>query len=319
MVSSLFYPLNELEPSPLESCDVVFLSFIAPASEFELDKEGLNALLTSNKPVIIFDHTEVFPSGFILGENAIPSDQHGYWDFNDAIKFLTVKAYFKRELPVTGCYITGKYPVYPIDWTMTDKAPKPTDETEQQYNERPIDIFMSWGYSSESRPRLYGELVRRAGEFGAHFCLNEYDVTRALMDKRQRIFALLFSPYYRRTPFGTLLQWQQLSKVSVSLFGAGKKCFRCAEASHNSLMAQQSPEEVTWSYPWVSNKNCIGLPNNGYHIDEGLSVTLLYQWLRMYQGSLYGMYKECIENAKNYRNGAYARNYLLPKIMEAMK
>lgn len=329
MVARLLHAIPGVEPSSAHDCDVVFLSFIAPECDFVPDKLMLDVISRRRVPVVIFDHTETFPPSYIFPFNELP--QESPYKLLESIvqKQMEVKAYFKRELLMAPGLLPGEwggtFPVYPLDWTLNAIFGDPHIDTREEYNARPIDIFFSWGYSNESRPRLMGELLRQAGKFGAHFCLTADDLNRSLEEKRERIFALLFTPHYRRIHISDLMKWQQRSKVSISMFGAGRKCFRCAEASYNSLMAQQAPNSLQWSYPWEPGDNCIHLPNQAtdaaheiYVSEEIQSVSNLYGALRVNQGSLYDIYLKCVENSKNYRNEQYAREYLLPKLRKAL-
>lgn len=319
VVNRLFTPLaKEFAPAKsIHEAEAVFLSFIAAPQELTLDRELLWEITQRNMPVVVFDHTESLGQNYLLTQGEPPRDFGDYQILHDAV--LRVRAYFKREL-LTAAWSPLPFPVYPLDWTVPEFGSLAPD-TREQFNARPIDLLMSWGYSSLSRPRMYGELIRQAERFGAHFALQPEDVTRALAEKRERIFALLFAPYYRRIPMSDILKWQKQTKVTLSLKGMGLKCFRCAEASFNSILAQQSPEAVQWSYPWVPGQNCIGLPNRQGEddLDEGAALELLWSWLRIVQGDLYDIYLRGIENQKHYRMEPYARNYLLPKLREALK
>lgn len=321
IVQRLFDPIaHEYQPATIADCEAIFLSVIAPPCEFFLDQPLLDRIVNRGVPVVIFDHTETKESSVILGIGSM-HDSNEYIQLQRAVPALKLKAYFKREL-LTGFQSPLSCPLYPLDWTIPN-WPDPPIDTREQYEARPIDLLMSWGYSSESRPRLYGELMRKAGKFAAHFALTDEDVDRSLEDKRQRIFALLFAPYYRRIHIDRILRWQQQCKLSISLRGCGLKCFRCAEASYNSLLVQQTPWVVQWSFSWVGGcerePNCLGLPNTPEgEIDGDASMDMLYAWLRVNQGSLYDIYLRCIENGKNYRMDNYSNGYLLPRLRKAL-
>jgi hypothetical protein len=166
-----------------------------------------------------------------------------------------------------------------------------------------------------------GELLKQAGRFNAHWVLTEEDLEIALKKKCERIFALLHVPHYRRIHINKIMDWQAQSKVSISMRGAGAKCFRDAEASFNCVMAREAPEEVSWSYPWCPDNtmeswNCIGL-RGGCPVEDW--VETLYCFLRLQQGRLYPLYLAGIENNKKYHADLYGRRYLLPKIQEVLK
>jgi hypothetical protein len=318
MISRLFQIPEFQQRDPI---DAVFLSFIAAPQNFELDHAALSKLKGIKKPIIVFDHTEGLWQNFILGQTDGANAPHEYYELHETLKFMDVRAYFKREL-FNGWFhdpCNCKCQIYPLDWVLSGAVFPPVDSREQ-FEKRPIDILMSWGYSSEDRPRLMGELLKQAGRFGAHFCLTEEDLDRALAEKRERIFALLHTPHYRRIHFSKLFQWQQQAKVSISLKGAGYKCFRDCEAPHNSIMARQEPNAVVWSYPWINRDNCLGLPiNQDFSLSVGAAVDYLFHSLRIEQGALYNIYLRGMENNLKYHAAEYSRNYLLPKIQEALK
>lgn len=316
VVQRLFDPLIGWQRANASTCDVVMLSFIAEPKDFELDVQTMQTLVARRVPVIIFDHCEAMPPGYLLGCG--PQPDNGYSELHRHVAQMNVRAYFKREL-LTVFQSPLKCALWPIDWTVPNYGLDGTTDEPNQFMDRPIDILMSWGYSSESRPRLHGELLRKAGMFGAHFVMCEEDLEMALKEGRQRIFALLFCPWYRRIQLSKIIRWQKLAKVSISVRGMGLKCFRSAEAPYNSVMAHQTPEAVQWAFPWVAGENCIGLPNgDDLQVDEQKAVRHLYEWLRLRQGELHNLYLKGIANQRNYQSQAYSTQYLLPRISKAL-
>lgn len=318
IVQRLFDPLREYESSSIDECQAVFLSVVQPPCDFHVDKALLNALAVKKVPVVIFDHVETMGPNWFLGKSPM-GILNEYYRLHEIVKELDIRAYFKREL-LTGFNPPWSCPVYPVDWTVLDHPQFQNPCSEEEYNARPIDLLMSWGYSSESRPRFYGELMRKAGKFGWHFALTAEDVDRSLDEKRpQQLLAALHTPHYRRIPIERICAWQEKTKLTVSLKGAGLKCFRCAEASVNSLLVQQADNSVHWAYPWIAGENCIGLPNTPEgEVDEVHALEIIYDYLRIRQGSLYGLYLKSIANQRNYISHHYSRNYLLPKLISAI-
>lgn len=322
IVNRLFEPLAgefEFTRDPIGELGAVFLSFIEAEAQFDLDDYALDRITRRDCPIVVFDHSESFGKNFAIGFSELHTSSY-YWPVHEFLMANKhrVAAYFKRELR-TDVPLQLPVPIYPIDWTIPPMHDFDSIATRKQFDSRPIDVFMSWGYSSESRPRMFGELMKVAGRFGAHFCLSVDDLTQALKDKKERIFALLFSPWFRRINIKELMEWQAQSKVSLSLKGSGYKCFRSAEASYNCVMAHQSPDLMQWAYPWGGGTNCIGLPNmEDGEIDTEGAVNQLWDWLRVHQGSLYPIYTSGIINNRNYHMEAYSRDYLLPKLEEVL-
>jgi hypothetical protein len=303
------HPVNGTRP------DVVLLSLNHAPELFKLDQTSLELFegITGpgRVPVIILDTMEGISADVMFGLYHIVGP---YGPVSRAIMQAVTHYYFKREL-LSG----DNRGASPIDWVLQAKQP-PEMHTREQFEARPIDIFYCWGYSSEDRPKMMGELLKQAGRFCAHFCLTEEDLDRALAEGRKRIFALLHVPHYRRIHYSKIFAWQQQSKISLSIRGAGFKCFRHAEASYNCAMAHQSPEVVKWSFPWVGGVNCLSLPKhqNG-DLDVTESLQLIWHWLRVEQGKLWEIYEAGVANCQNYYAESYSRNYLLPKIREALK
>jgi hypothetical protein len=80
-----------------------------------------------------------------------------------------------------------------------------------------------------------------------------------------------------------MIELYKQSKIVISAWGIGRKCFRDAEAPFDSVMAIQETY-YHYSYPWIDGKNCIKLPNkiseNGLEqIDEEAAVDIILYYL----------------------------------------
>ncbi len=102
-------------------------------------------------------------------------------------------------------------------------------------------------------------------------------------------------PWYARHPMQDVLQMQGLSKISISHWGAGKKCFRSAEAPLNAVMAMPV-DDYAWTYDWVNCGNCLKF-NVGNELDP------IYTFLNV--APLYDIYVNGVENCRKY----YLPNY----------
>jgi hypothetical protein len=109
-----------------------------------------------------------------------------------------------------------------------------------------------------------------------------------------------------------------MAKISISMNGAGRKCFRSAEASYNSVMALQE-NNLEWSSPWINGANCIELPNkpDSVLIDENKAYGRLMHYLDSPK-YLYGMYLQGIDNWKSYEVGKYSTEYVLKSTERAL-
>jgi hypothetical protein len=111
-------------------------------------------------------------------------------------------------------------------------------------------------------------------------------------------------PHFARLPIEQLLYFNGDAKLSLSLPGAGRKCFRHAEAPINSVMVMQK-DDIAWTYPWVHTENC-------YKFWEDDVIETIEDALK--RDDLYDVYLAGLENNDKYRMGRYASEYLEPTI-----
>lgn len=289
-----------------EEADVIFVDW-THISNFEA--EVIQRIVNSRKPVVVLDYLE-YPEDDRLFLTC-PETWNASLHPCALLKELenSIKVYFKREL--TRARVPAlPYPVYATDY-VTEMCPEDeVADTAEVFNARPIDFFMFWGYSSNDRPRLHAELMRRAF---AGLATTLKDIDWLIEKGRKGIYALLHTPVYRRVPLPELLQYQKRAKISISLRGSSQKCFRHAEAPLNSVMALQCSTE--FAFPW-NKTNSVILPslstpsvNPYYWIDVPASVTALFAAL---EGDLYSVYLAGVENARHYKSKNYVQEHWLP-------
>jgi hypothetical protein len=219
--------------------------------------------------------------------------------FDDFVKNNHPVIYFKREL------IEGKNnpytTIYPIDWPCFH--PVPAIESREEFNARPIEVFFSWGHSNEARRVLHGEIFINAAKKGYGVLDSPYTIERGLKEYKT-IWATFQIPHYARLSMEQLLFIQGHSKLSISLPGAGVKCFRMAESSINSVMFMHD-DGMIYSYPWIHGVNCIkSLP--------GKEIETIEEALR--RDDLYDIYLCGVETVKRYELNTYVKNYIEPII-----
>lgn len=319
--------LNELQKvwPEVDVNEAEVVIFVATwRAEFVFDRELFETVKQRGLPIVVLDYFEHrhIRKYNIIGHSILPRLLGGDYEvMHKAMADANIVAYFKREYPTT---VEPKvsYPLYPIDFTVSHHDAYSEPDTEEAYNNRPIDVCFIWGYSHESRPRVFTELLKARGQFGMpHLAITDTDVQWLLKHEKRCPLALLYQPFYNRLPLKRVFELQSLSKVTVSLFGAGNKCFRSAEGGYNSLVAHQAPELVHWAFPWQDGVNCIGLPNvpgSDEDIDAEKAVTVLLHWLRVVQGSLYPLYLRSVENTHRYHSDRYTVEYVVPKIEAAL-
>lgn len=235
--------------------------------------------------------THVFGVNTDQFSDRFPGDQ---WKlFDDFVRNKKPFLYFKREM-LEGCSEN----VHPIDWPCFNEIP----QLDTHYN-RPVEVFFTWGHSNEARRRLHGEIFVNSTKKGYGVIDNPYNVERG-MEEYHRKWVTLQIPHYTRLPMSQILFMQGHSKLSVSLPGAGLKCFRSCEASINSVMVMWE-DGMKYSYDWVHGVNCIKA-NPGEEI-EAIEAALQ-------RVDLYDIYKNGVENVKKYYLPTYCKNYIEPII-----
>lgn len=201
------------------------------------------------------------------------------------------KLYLKRELLQKDVSDTVK----PIEYAAWFEPP--AIESKEKFDSRPLSVFFSWGYSSEYRRQLHGKIWSDAHKYGYMVCDNLFYLQKFIQhEENEKKWATINIPWYARHNMADILNVQAMAKISVSMPGAGKKCFRHSESPLNSVMAMVH-DKMAWSFPWVDGENCLSLvlekeiPLLEYHLD---------------QTSLYDIYVNGVENCRKY----YLPNYL---------
>lgn len=207
---------------------------------------------------------------------------------------------FKRELlkkDVTDICQPIEYP----GWTN----PYPVN-TKEEFDARPIDVFNFWGRSHEARVQLHGDIWKGASAGGYSVCDNIYYFNEFMKEEKGRKWVSFWMPHYGRTDISNILAINGLSKLSMSLPGAGVKCFRSTgESPVNSVMVCKE-DDLAWSYPWVDSENCFKFEDFGGEIN-----TIKFA---LTDKRLYEIYREGIATADKYRVNNYINNYILPLI-----
>lgn len=277
---------------------------LVPVSHFGNFK--FNEIVQSiNKPIIILDYLEFgwnfdFSKQNILGRGIQNSCGHlnneEYAKLDQWAKDHPAKLTFKRELNVRDA--NGKYK--PADFLCY--WPKQRVVSKEEFNNRPIEVFHCWGLSNPIRPRIHGEIFINAHDNGYNF-VDGWN--NKLLEKRN--WVALHSPHYVRVHMSQIMEWVKRSKITLSLPGAGKKCFRHAEFE-GSIMALPY-DDLAWSFPWVHLNNCIRL-------EEGVEIKVLLDVLK--QDFLYDIYLAAQENLDKYRPERYAKEYIIPEIEKVL-
>jgi hypothetical protein len=239
----------------------------------------------------------------VLGRNTLNYlriAKQGWLGANDFIRDNPPIAYFSRELlqrEVTDWLLPLDFPCY---------LPLPSIQTKQEFDSRPLDIFWFWGLSHESRPRLHGDIFRNAYKMGYEVLSQINHWEGFFRDPRGRTWATVHAPHWDRRPIQEIMHFNHRSKLSVSLPGAGQKCFRDSECPVGSVPAFWETG-ISWSFPWVDGHNCVSLRPN-------------MEWEDLYEATqrddLYDLYVSAQSNIENYSSPNYVHRHIIPSIQK---
>lgn len=193
-----------------------------------------------------------------------------------------------------------------IEYPCWHNIPEPLSE--EAFNNRPLEVFYNFGYSHEDRRRVHGEIWTNAQKYGYMVCDNMYYFDGFMThETAPRKWVSIHIPHYKRVDISNILALNSMAKLSLSMSGAGVKCFRHCEASVNAIMCL--PEDnLKWSYDWIDGVNCIRLKKG----QEIKSITDALQRTDLSQ-----IYLNGLETVKKYRISDYCRNYIEPLINNA--
>jgi hypothetical protein len=263
-------------------------------------------LLAIKKKVILMDFTEFcWDAGYknnVFGTRM--THQFGHlageeWaKLDEWVRANPPAVHFKREL-----FAAGRLPgLYPIEFPC--RIPAEPLQSKADFEARPIEVFNCWGLSHPHRQQLHGSIFCNAHDCG----INVMDTWPADGRYEKRNWVTILSPHYARVPLEKVMEYNCRSKISVSLPGAGIKCFRSAEAPVDSIMALEE-DKLSWSFPWVDGVNCVRLkPDQLFHTLETATR----------RGDLYEIYRASQETIDQYRSARYAREYVAPIIAKAL-
>lgn len=219
--------------------------------------------------------------------------------FDDWVVENPPALFFKREL-LEGDESDA---VVPINYPCWYPIPEP--DTKEQFDKRPLQSSFIWGLSHEYRKMLHADHWRRAGEFDYVVCDNVKNIDLFIQHEsnpKKRLAANV--PWYARHEMEEVMRVGGMSKVSISINGAGRHCFRDSESPINSVMYRWE-DGIRFSYPWLHNENCLkSIPGKEIEtINEALNNPDLYE-----------IYLRGVQNCHNYYLPNYVKNYIEPAI-----
>lgn len=218
------------------------------------------------------------------------------WEkFNDFVTTKPPLLTFQRELlekDTSDKILSCTYPCY---------YPIPQIQTREKFNDRPIELFHFFGRSSEHRIHFQSNAYR---EDGITLIDNIYYLQGYLAEGiHKHIWCSLHIPHFVRVQLEHILAINERSKLSLSMPGCGKRCFRDSESPINSIMVLQD-SGVAFPFPWVHGENCIM-----YKGDD--PIPAIKEALK--RDDLYDIYVRGVDNCWNYQIGNYT-TYIESKI-----
>lgn len=253
-----------------------------------------------NETLVVGKNTEKF--NFLYGEG---------WDkLHNFIKEHPPILYLKRELLKDdgSDYLKPiEYPNWQPDYQL---------QTREEFNNRAIQVLNYWGRSHEARLILHGNIWKNSPKKGYTVCDNIYQFNHFMHHERDAKKWLSFHiPFYDRQDISQIMKINAISKLSISLFGCGRKCFRNTGESIVNSVCVMPEDELAYSHPFEHGKNCIKFSTNG-------DVTgLEKEWdvigaceEALKRDDLYDIYVESKKAADWYRVDNYLKNYLEPLI-----
>ncbi len=232
----------------------------------------------------------------VWGDNSdkFPRYYTGDWiKFDKWVEENPPKVFFKRELLKQDASDWLR----PIEYPCVFEVTQP--QTKEQFLKRPIQVFNYWGRSNEERLRVHGEFWINGYRMGWAVCDNIYYLQKFLEEESNpKKFATFNIPHYARIEMAQIITINGLSKISMSLSGAGKKCFRHSESPVNSIMAMER-SGMAWSFDWDETNSI------QFNVKEELEhcTTALYS-----EDWLYDIYRKGIDNCRNYQLPDYTKH-----------
>ena len=218
--------------------------------------------------------------------------------FDDFVRQHPPLIYLKRELLKEDA---NEY-YRPIEYPANHRSDA---QSEEDYNSRPIEVFFDWGLSNPMRPKVHGEIWSKMNDLGYIVCDNLYNVNGFLGNENNpRKWLTVNTPHYARFPIETILQINGLSKLSVCLFGAGRKCFRTTgESPLNSVMILPE-DDMAYAYEWVDGVNCIKIKDINNIVGEINEATK--------RSDLFSIYQNGTATCAKYEINKYISEYIEP-------
>lgn len=208
--------------------------------------------------------------------------------FDDFIKENPPAITFCRELLEEDV----KDNVLPISYPCF--IPPQPIQTFEQFNNRIWEVFYTFGISHEYRKELHGAIWAKSGKYGYTVADNIYLLDHFIANEHNpRKWASIHIPWWSRQPYEVINERNGSAKISISIAGAGRSCFRHTEAPVNSVMLMWEDNLAWHKKDWIHGVNCI-------KCEQGKEIEMAVEWLEMPK-NLYQVYLEGMKTVDKFR------------------
>jgi hypothetical protein len=270
---------------------------------FNTDLYRLGSFVLIDMIELDWNHDYEKTGTHLFGENTKDFDyfNNDEWKkFDEWVDGNKPTLYLKRELLKKDVSDIVK----PIDYfNWIGEVPL---QTQEEFNKRILDCFFFWGRSHEGRLQIHSDIWRGATKYGYSVCDNLMYLQDFVANEQGRKWCTLWMPHYKRIDISIILSVNNIAKISLAPFGAGRKTFRHLEASVNAAMLTWE-DNFAWAYEWKNEINCL-------KCEQGKEAEAIEKWSK--NPNLYYIYKAGVENAKKYLPENYIKDYLEPLINE---
>lgn len=276
--------------------------------------------LSINGPWVLWDHSEFGwdwkqHTSYRWGVDRLDHEwfkSDEYRRFDDFVVNHPPIMTFQRELLAADATDT----LIPIEYG--NWLPRTPIDSPERFRRRPIEVLHNGGRSHEGRMTLFGAIFQGASRHGYDVITRWEDIRPALADSNSRKWANIHCPHYSRIDVRDVDRWNNQSKLSVSMPGCGRKCFRHSEAINGSIMAFQE-DQLAWSYPYVDGVNCVRFVD--FETDPttaSFAVNKLNSVVEMEPHAIYSLYVRAQEQADKYRCERYAHDWIAGNVEKAL-
>lgn len=179
-------------------------------------------------------------------------------------------------------------------------------QSKEEFDRRMLNVFFNWGLSNERRKWLHAKIWRKSSNYGYAVCDNIYYLKGFLENENNpNKWFTANTPHYCRLPVEEIMMLNGISKISISLPGAGRNCFRHSESPLNSVMLMNDDDLAWHKEDWVHNENCL-------KAEEGDEIRVAIDALN--NPNLYDIYRNGVETLDKFRVDRYCKEYIEAKI-----